>query len=393
MTLKRLISRRQALYLGLGGVGVIGTAKTGAAIDRIERVRSLGRSGRSFPVVGTSSLKQRAARKGLIYGADCGILDLDSDPKLQKLLAKECGMLVAGFLKWDHLRPTPDRFNFTTGDRFASFARQHGMLLRGHTLVWTEALPSWFQDQVNRHNCRQFLHQHIQQVVGHYAGKMHSWDVVNEAIGVYDKRPDGLRKTPWLQLLGPGYIDLAFRLAAAADPQALLVYNDNELDYDDLEADAKRAAVLKLLRRLKSQGTPVQALGIQAHLVPGEKQFNPQKFRQFLRDVASLGLKIMITEMDVTDKDLPLDITIRDRIVAAAYEDYLTVVLDEPAVISVITWGVSDRDTWLSGYAPRPDRAPVRPLPFDRDFRRKLAWNAIARAFDRAPNRLSALPT
>jgi endo-1,4-beta-xylanase len=387
MTLKRLISRRQALYLGLGGVGVIGTAKTGEAIDRIERIRSLGRAGRSFPVVGTRSLKQRAARKGLIYGADCGILNLDADPQLQKLLARECGMLVAGFLKWDHLRPTPDSFNFTTGDLFASFARQHRMLLRGHTLVWTEALPNWFQDKVNRQNCRQFLQQHIQQVVGHYAGKMHSWDVVNEAIGVYDKRPDGLRKTPWLELLGPGYIDLAFRLTAAADPQALLVYNENELDYDDPDADAKRAAVLKLLTGLKAQGTPVHALGIQAHLVPGERKFNPQKLRQFLRDVARLGLKIMITELDVTDKDLPANIAIRDRIVAAAYEDYLNVVLAEPATIAVITWGVSDRDTWLSSYAPRPDRTPVRPLPFDRHFQRKLAWNAIARAFDRAPKR------
>jgi endo-1,4-beta-xylanase len=387
MTLNRLITRRHALYLGLGGVGVLGTVKMGEAIDRRDRSNPLGRSSRSFPVVGNSSLKQRAARKGLIYGADCGIIDLDSDPQLQGLLAKECGMLVAGFLKWDHLRPTPDRFNFTTGDRFASFARQHGMRLRGHTLVWTEALPSWFQDKVNRQNCRQFLQQHIHRVVGHYAGKMHSWDVVNEAIGVYDKRPDGLRKTPWLELLGPGYIDLAFRLTAAADPQALLVYNENELDYDDLEADAKRAAVLKLLRGLKSQGTPVHALGIQAHLVPGKRQFNPQKLQQFLRDVAKLGLKIMITEMDVTDKDLPGDIAVRDRIVAAAYEDYLSVVLAEPAVIAVITWGVSDRYTWLSDYAPRPDRAPVRPLPFDRHLQRKLAWNGIARAFDLAPKR------
>jgi endo-1,4-beta-xylanase len=216
---------------------------------------------------------------------------------------------------------------------------------------------------------------------------MHSWDVVNEAIAVEDGRPDGLRKTPWLDLLGPNYIDLAFRLAAQADPQALLVYNDYGLEYDTPQDEAKRAAVLKLLERLKSQGTPIHAFGMQSHLSGHETKFNPQKLRKFLGDVASLGLKIMITELDAIDEKLPLNIAVRDRIIAGAYEDYLSAALDEKAVIAVITWGLSDRYTWLSEFKPRKDRAAVRPLPFDRNFNRKLAWNAIARAFDRAPKR------
>ena len=100
-----------------------------------------------------------------------------------------------------------------------------------------------------------------------------------------------------------------------------------------------------------------------------------------------MGLKILITEMDVTDQKLPKDINERDRIVAGMYEDYLSAVLDEPAVIAVLTWGLSDRYSWLSSYKPRPDKAPVRPLPFDAQMQRKLAWNAIARAFDKAPKR------
>ena len=101
-----------------------------------------------------------------------------------------------------------------------------------------------------------------------------------------------------------------------------------------------------------------------------------------MRNVASLGLKIMITEMDVTDQKLPKDIDTRDRIVAGIYEDYLAVVLDEPAVNAVLTWGLSDRYTWLSSYKSRKDRALVRPLPLDAQLKRKLAWNAIARAVD-----------
>ena len=95
----------------------------------------------------------------------------------------------------------------------------------------------------------------------------------------------------------------------------------------------------------------------------------------------------MVTELDVKDASLSADIAMRDRIVAAAYEDYLNVVLDEPAVIAVLTWGLSDRYTWLSEFAPRQDGLPVRPLPLDKNMNRKLAWNAIARAFDQAPIR------
>jgi endo-1,4-beta-xylanase len=221
----------------------------------------------------------------------------------------------------------------------------------------------------------------------HYAGKIHSWDVVNEAINLGDNRSDGLRTTPWLKLLGTDYIDLAFRLAAESDPQTLLVYNDFGLDYDTPQDEAKRIAVLKLLEGLKSKGTPIHALGIQAHLLPGKNKFNQEKLRRFLRDVASLGLKIMITEMDVADKELPVDIKIRDRIIAGVYEDYLSAALDEKAVIAVITWGLSDRNSWLSEFQPRDDHAPVRPLPLDAQMQRKLVWNAIARAFDHAPKR------
>jgi endo-1,4-beta-xylanase len=381
------LNRRLAIYLGLGSLSSIGALTTGKFINSFDENKVLANQNRDFKVKGVESLKKRAARKGLIYGADCGSLSLQSAPELQTAVVKECAMLVPGFLKWDAVRPTADSFNFTRGDWYVKFAEKNRMLLRGHTLVWYLALPPWFKETVNQQNALQFLDRHIQQVVRRYAGKMHSWDVVNEAIAIEDGRPDGLRKMPWLDLLGPDYIDLAFRLAAQADPQALLVYNDYGLEYDTPQDEAKRVAVLKLLERLKSQGTPIHAFGMQSHLSGHETKFNPQKLRKFLGDVASLGLKIMITELDAIDEKLPRNVAVRDRIIAGAYEDYLSAVLDEKAVIAVITWGLSDRYTWLSEFKPRKDRAAVRPLPLDRNFNRKLAWNAIARAFDRAPKR------
>lgn len=106
-------------------------------------------------------------------------------------------------------------------------------------------------------------------------------------------------------VLGPDYIDLAFRTAAEADPKALLVYNDYGLDYDTWKDEAKRGAVLKLLERLKSRGTPIHAFGMQAHLRADETRFNAKKLKAFLRNIAELDLKILITELDVTDKKLP----------------------------------------------------------------------------------------
>lgn len=380
-----ILTGRRAFLLSLGAtVGAGAFARSCNSKELNYKTQGIGEEHRDFSVIGEAPLGYRARDKGLIYGAASTYYNLSSNAEFAAHFAQECAMLVPeSELKWGDLRPGPDRFDFTKGDWMAKFARAHNMLFRGHTLVWHQSLPKWFKDTVNPQNAEQVLINHIKTVVGHYAGKMHSWDVVNEAIELSDKRADGLRRSRWLKFLGPDYIDLAFRTAAEADPQALLVYNENRLHSDNFQA--RRTAVLRLLERLKSNGTPVHALGMQGHM--GKRSWNNSQaasLRNFLKDVASLGLKILVTEMDVIDKSLPLDISVRDRIVAGVYKDYLSIVLDEPAVIAVLTWGLSDRYTWLSSYEPRKDGAPVRPLPLDAQLRRKLAWNAIAHAFDKA---------
>ncbi len=391
MKKRTLITRRQATLLGLGSfAGLCTTIIGNSLIQGQTNQRWQNYQNRNFIIRGNTSLGQRSAAKGLIYGAAVRQSVLSSNKDIAAVVVRECAMIVPEWeLKWNFQRPTPTTFDFSAGDWLANFAQNHRILFRGHTLVWHEpaAMPSWFSSFINSENAQQMLLEHITTVVSHYAGKIHSWDVVNEAINVSDRRSDGLRNTPWLQFLGADYIEMSFRAAAAADPKALLVYNDYGLDYDTAKAEAKRTVVLKLLERLKSKGTPIHALGIQAHLSGDETIFNPQKFRNFLSKVASLGLKILITEMDVTDKNLPLDVAVRDHIVAGVYEDYLSAALDEKAVIAVLTWGLSDRYTWLTEFEPRSDHAPVRPLPLDDQMQRKLAWNAIARAFDNAPKR------
>jgi len=333
-------------------------------------------------------LRKRSAAKGLLFGGAAGYGTLSSNTDFVKLFAEQCAILVPeSELKWARLRPAPDRYDFTQADWIAEFARKHDMLLRGHVLVWHDALPKWFSEVVTPKNAEKIMLEHIKTVAGRYEGRMHSWDVVNEAIASWDKRPDGLRNSPWLKLLGPRYIETAFRAAAEADPKALLVLNQNHLEYDTSGDEATRTSVLRLLENLKKRNVPVHALGIQAHLRSDETRFAPVKFRRFLRQVADLDLKIMITEMDVDDQKLPADPGSRDRIVADKYYEFLSAALAEPAVTSVITWGLSDRYTWLSSYKPRGDKLPVRTLPFDTDLHPKPAWHAIAKALDSAPKR------
>jgi endo-1,4-beta-xylanase len=392
----RLLSRKQFLTLGISlttAVSILSLSKLKALSYLIYPFKTdldkvVDRKPRKFIVVGKKSLQQRAKAKGLIYGAfpQADIPTFARDRKLQSQLIKESAMITLGSF-WMSTRPTSTTFNFTDPDYYARFAATNKMLVRGIPLVWHEYLPEWLLKSITDINAEQILTKHVQTIVRRYAGKMHSWDVVNEAIDVGDDRADGLRKTVWLKHLGVDYIDLSFRIAAKADPKAKLVYNDFGVEYDTPGDEGKRQAVLKLLQKLKSNGTPIYALGIQSHLSGDLNSFSASKFREFLKNVASLGLKLMITELDVADHKLPANINQRDQIVAAAYEDYLTVALAEKAVISVTTWGLSDRYTWLSDSKPRADKIAVRPLPFDREYKPKLVWKAIARAFDRAPKR------
>ena len=194
-------------------------------------------------------LKNIAASKGLIYGAASGQTYLDTDNDFATAFKKECKMLVPeGSLKWNVLRPTSSTFDFTSGDWQANFANQNNMLFRGHTLVWYAALPAWFAGTVNAQNAQQYLTDHITTVVGRYAGQMHSWDVVNEVLAAWDGLPDGMTNSPWLTFLGENYIDIAFNTARAADTNALLVLNQNRLEYENATDITNRVNTLNLFQ-------------------------------------------------------------------------------------------------------------------------------------------------
>jgi endo-1,4-beta-xylanase len=335
---------------------------------------------------GEASLRQHAARHNLLYGCAVNVPRLTSDPAYAALVIAQSSILVAeGAMKWAALRPTPTTFDFDQADALIAFAEQNRIKLRGHNLLWHRALPAWFSGYANAANADQLLLNHIDQVAGRYAGRMHSWDVVNEAVDVKDGRPDGLRVTPWLQLLGAGYIETAFRAARRADPQALLTYNDYGIEGEDPASQRKRDAVLLLLERLKTRNVPIDAVGVQSHISADPRHMYGAGLMRFLAEVRQLGLEVFLTELDVNDRDLPADVTTRDQAVAATYQRYLDLVLAEPAVRAVLTWGITDRYTWLNGENARADHLPERCLPFDSAYTPTSAFFAIRNSFDHRP--------
>ena len=186
------------------------------------------------PTTGAGSLKAHAAKCGVLVGAAVDVRLLKTDAVYQRVLAEQFDILVAeNAMKWGPLRPAPDQFYFEAADELMAFAAKHGMKVRGHNLCWHNQLPAWFVGTVTKENARKFLVDHIMTVAGRYKGRMQSWDVVNEAVLPKDGRPDGLRKSPWMELLGPDYIEIAFRTARVADPHALLTYNDYDVEYDN----------------------------------------------------------------------------------------------------------------------------------------------------------------
>jgi endo-1,4-beta-xylanase len=363
---------------------LVGTAAACAAIPAIVTPNAGDVS--AVPQVDMSkSLGERAAAKGILFGTALNGSGLRNDKAYADLVASQCriGVPESG-LKWEALRPAPDKYDFGQGDYFYQFLNSHGMKYRGHTLVWHEALPAWFQSTVNPRNAKSMMLDHVSVVVRHYAGKMHSWDVVNEAIEPEDGRSDGLRNTPWLQMIGPEYIEMAFHAAHEADPKAMLVYNETWIEAESLEK--KRQLTLALLTNLKKKSVPIHGLGIQSHLF-AEAVVGGPKYSRFLDQVTDLGLEIYITEMDIRDQHLAGSVSARDKAVAQKYYDYLSFMLQRKAVKAVLTWGLSDRYTWITKSNPRPDGSPVRPLPYDADLKPTPAWNAIAAAFDHASER------
>ena len=329
------------------------------------------------------SLKTIAQARGITFGSAAATYELQ-DPAFASLLVSQAAQLVPEYeMKRDVLQPQPGRYDFSALDSLFSFAARDRLSMRGPTLVWYYANPAWLKPALEARRDERLMTDHIQTVMKRYP--MASVDVVNEALqppGEAAMRTDGLRPSLWLEAFGPGYIDLAFHAARAANPNAMLVYNEWGFEQGGSENDRFRATTLRFLDSLLRRGTPIDALGIQGHLSAFGNRVDQKKLARFLQDIRDRGLAVLITELDVDDTGGPVAPAARDQGVADEARRFLDVVLDCPATRAVLTWNLSDRfvdppDDWklkLAGWR-------FRKTPYDTQLQPKPLWGAIAQAF------------
>jgi endo-1,4-beta-xylanase len=379
-----ILPSRRSLLAGAACAGLAGPARAASPAG-------FGPLGR--PSWSGDSLQAAAAAKGLLYGCEVPFHRFDSSPAYRQAVARECGLLVCGTeMKMEEVLPAPGKTDFARGDAILRFARANGQRMRGHTLVWHAALPPWVAPLLGRATAAQgedFMRRWIETVAGHYRGQIVAWDVVNEIFG-NEADPDrggGLRDSPWLASIGPGYVDLAFRILHETDPAAAGTWNEDAVEQGAPWMEAKRTKVLRRLEAMRSRNVPIRRFGLQSHLT-STIPIDQGQLRRFLREIGQMGLGIAITELDIDDRAFPSDVATRDRMVADFARRYLDVVLDEPATLDVVTWDIYDPDTWLNDhpYRKRPDGLPQRALPLDSQFRRKPLWHAMKAAFAAAPD-------
>jgi endo-1,4-beta-xylanase len=289
-----------------------------------------------------------------------------------------------GGLKWDFISKTPDAFDFRATDWQVEFCKQHGMTMHGHNLCWNAAYPRWLPGALTAANAQQILTSHISTVMKRYKGSITSYDVVNEPIAAWQGRADGLYTGPWLTALGPDYIDIAFHAAFDADPSALRVLNTAHVEQNGKGDDLARSKTLDLVRGLVKRGVPIQAVGLESHLFATAGS-GPDKNRDaFIAALRDLGLKILITELDVNDTQVGGSVAARDQAVAACYSDYLRSMLPVANPPWVTFFCYTDLKNWYElvkgPQYTRLDGTPHRPGLLDPLFGPKPAYDSVLAA-------------
>ena len=288
------------------------------------------------------------------------------DPQFRAKLISEFSQITPeNEMKFQYVHPEKDRFDFSKGDELVAFALENNMVVKGHALVWHIQNPSWLEDgNWSKAELMAILENHIKTVVSHYRGKVTYWDVVNEA---FDDN-GGFRDTIWYRTIGEEYIELAFRWAHEADPDAVLFYND----YSTEGMTSKSNAVYRYIKTLIEKGVPVQGVGTQLHLT-AENPVSDSSVARNIERLDDLGLRIHFTEVDVRIRDQDGAAGLDNQ--AKRYESLAKLAAYYPEVDLFTTWGLSDKYSWIPGWFEGYGRA----LMFDKNYQQKPAYKAVQR--------------
>ena len=330
-----------------------------------------------------ASLGEIALANGVLYGTayDRDVLNV---PSFSDLYVRQARIFTSNnFLKFGSLRPAEDKCDYAIADALINFALERGIQVRGHNLIWNDWTPEWLQ-RSSADRVAYWLDRHVDETVTRYAGRLHSWDVVNEPLWLAHGNDGGYRSGPWFSALGKSYIASALKRARAADPSVKLVINESGPEWqrfwDQMDGAAIRKSFLRLIDELQHDGVPLDAVGLQCHWMP-DFEFSAAAFQDLLHELASRHLAIYLTEIDVSDAKIKGNVARRDEEVARRYELLISTALKVPEVKVIQTWELSDNATWLR---VKPHLGPggrlPRPLLFDDKLQPKAAYDAMARA-------------
>lgn len=313
----------------------------------------------------------------------------ETDPLATALISKEFNSITAeNIMKSMFVHPEQDKFDFSLTDKYVAFGEKNHMFIHGHTLIWHSQLARWMTQIKDSASMAKMMTNHIGTIVEKTKGKIGSWDVVNEALN-----EDGtLRKSVFLDTYGKDYLSFAFKLAAKADPKADLYYNDYNLCLP-----AKREGAIKMIKDLQKNGAKIDGVGEQGHWTLTTPSL--EEIEKTILDFSALGIKVAISELDITVLPNPWDLKGADvnqnfensekmnpypkelpdavqKQLADRYEAIFKLFLKHQDKISRVTlWGVNDGQTWLNGW---PIRGRTNyPLLFDRDFKPKKAYDSV----------------
>ncbi|KAF8126890.1 glycoside hydrolase family 10 protein [Boletus edulis] len=277
------------------------------------------------------------------------------------------GQLTPGnTMKWYATEPEKNVFNFTGGDQIVAFAKATGKIIRGHNLIWHNQLPDWVTNgSWTPETLAPVIETHVRTEASHYAGKMYSWDVINEPL--YDNGT--MRANVFYQTLDSSYISIALRAAHAADPKAKLYINDYNLESTGPKIDA----MVHLVKNLLAAGVPIHGIGFQGHFILGEVY--PSQLQTNMERITALGLEVAVTELDIRIKLPATDADLEQQ-----KADYMSVVQTCVAVskcVGVTVWDYTDRHSWIPSFFPGYGEA----CPWDVNLVRKPAYDGIAMAF------------
>jgi GH35 family endo-1,4-beta-xylanase len=312
----------------------------------------------------SATLRHAGDRLGLRIGAAAGDGDVLLEAAYTHTLAREFNYLTPeNALKWGPIHPAPDTWNFAPADALVDFAAAHGMRVKGHTLVWHQQLADYINLSLTPAELQTAMATHIETLVSRYRGRVAVWDAVNEAV-----RNDGTGLAPsvFYLKLGAGFIANAFHLAHAADPDALLLYND----YGAETINAKSNYIYAMVQDLLAQGVPIHGVGFQMHL--NAQSVDPAGIRSNLQRFADLGVKVHITEMDARIAGLPGDLASRLATQRQVYHDVVAACLAVAGCDAIAFWGFTDKYSWIDTFF-----GPDDPLLFDEQYARKPAYAGV----------------